>query len=273
MVNKFSYRYMTSILFLTLLYTIMPSAAYAHTEQTGVSVWQNGWFLAGTGVGGLAIIGWIAFFYWRKHENTSHEGLSRKEVRSFKQEANLKKRKALGLAITATLLSLVLFGVYSTLANPKMTWEDLRSGEAIDVESFADQGRDHIQSVNQEHIAYNSSPPTSGPHFVQWAKYGFYEEPIAPEILVHNLEHGDIVIYYRQGLDEQAMGHLRALSQITKEGSGVLVVPFSDENGKDQAAATAWTKLMKLPQLDEAKLETFIHRFIYQGPEKLPPQH
>jgi hypothetical protein len=238
-----------------------------------ISVWQNGWFLAGMGFGGLAIIGWAVFFYWKRQLSASVDGLSKKEVRSYKQEVSLKKRKALGLALIGTLLSLVMFGVYSTPTNPKMAWEDLRTDEAIDVETFADQGRDHLQSVEQDHTPYNSLPPTSGPHFSQWAKYGFYEEPIAPEILVHNLEHGDIVIYYRSGLDEQVLEHLRALSQVKKEGSGVLVVPFSSENSSEQVIATAWTKMMKLPQFDEAKLETFIHRFIYQGPEKLPPQH
>ena len=43
---------------------------------------------------------------------------------------------------------------------------------------------------------YNSFPPSSGPHFQTPAPWGIYEEPIKQTILVHNLEHGGIVIQY-----------------------------------------------------------------------------
>ncbi|WP_143760283.1 DUF3105 domain-containing protein [Paenibacillus sp. FSL R5-0765] len=33
---------------------------------------------------------------------------------------------------------------------------------------------------------------------------------------------------------------------------------------------TAWTKTMKLDQFDDAKVGTFINKYINQGPEKIP---
>ncbi len=45
-------------------------------------------------------------------------------------------------------------------------------------------------------IAYNSTPPTSGPHYETLAAWGVHR-PIRYEHLVHNLEDGGVVIYYQ----------------------------------------------------------------------------
>ena len=42
----------------------------------------------------------------------------------------------------------------------------------------------------------NSSPPTSGPHWRHAADPGFYGTELPDEELVHNLEHGQIVVSY-----------------------------------------------------------------------------
>ena len=68
-----------------------------------------------------------------------------------------------------------------------------RGGEQIG-ELVADQGRDHVGSVLG--VEYNSSPPTSGPHYAQWTKRGVYEEPMEDGYLIHSLEHGYVVISY-----------------------------------------------------------------------------
>jgi hypothetical protein len=43
---------------------------------------------------------------------------------------------------------------------------------------------------------WNSDPPTSGQHYARWVPAGFYEEPIPDGFLVHNMEHGYVVVYY-----------------------------------------------------------------------------
>ena len=62
----------------------------------------------------------------------------------------------------------------------------------------------HIQ-IGEQHEPYNSDPPTSGPHYAQPAQAGFYDEALPDEQLVHNLEHGYIVIWYNcTSLEETA---------------------------------------------------------------------
>ena len=43
---------------------------------------------------------------------------------------------------------------------------------------------------------WNSNPPTSGPHYVEWAIWNFYDEEVPLVKSVHNLEHGGVVIHY-----------------------------------------------------------------------------
>ena len=39
-------------------------------------------------------------------------------------------------------------------------------------------------------------PPTSGRHWARWASCGFYTEPVPDERIVHNMEHGNIIVSY-----------------------------------------------------------------------------
>lgn len=278
------------IMLAALVWGGWPNQVLAHTEAAP-SIAEYGWLIAFGAVTILTMGAWAGYFFWRAKLNSNvnptpsgdkglvrqkeAKALAQKEIRAYKQRAREQKNRMLKWAAGGTLFSVLLFMVYaltSSIMEPIITKEDLRQNEEIQVETFADQGREHIP-VGAAHEPYNSSPPTSGPHYATWEKYGFYKKPLVPEKLVHNLEHGDIVIYYRPDLGEEVMGHLRELSKFTYEGSGVLVVPFPEGvDWPEEVIATAWTKMLRQDKFDEAKLETFIARYIYQGPEKLAPQ-
>ena len=50
--------------------------------------------------------------------------------------------------------------------------------------------------VDPEAVAYSTVPPTSGDHWSTTTQCGFYEGEIADEIVVHNMEHGNVIISY-----------------------------------------------------------------------------
>lgn len=120
------------------------------------------------------------------------ERLIKKERRSIakeekKQERGGKERSSKIKKIVVWLLVLgILVGVGYWLYNAAT--EPL-AGEAVD-----DLGQQHFNDISG--IAYNSNPPTSGPHFPVWAKPGFYDRVISDGHLIHSLEHGYIVISY-----------------------------------------------------------------------------
>jgi hypothetical protein len=45
-------------------------------------------------------------------------------------------------------------------------------------------------------LAYQTNPPSSGDHWGMWAMFKSYTLPVPREMLVHNLEHGAIVMAY-----------------------------------------------------------------------------
>src|SRR5262249_14496555 len=60
-----------------------------------------------------------------------------------------------------------------------------------------DEGQTHIPN-NQSGVYKAPYPPTSGQHWGNtWADWQMYDKPVPPEVFVHNLEHGGIVLLYR----------------------------------------------------------------------------
>jgi hypothetical protein len=137
-------------------------------------------------------------------------------------------------------------------------------GEAMPI-----QGAEHVEP-GQEHPAYNSDPPTSGWHLATAIPAGFYEEIQLDEALVHNLEHGHIVIAYdcdKLADCDTVKTELEGLVD-RYDGWKVTVVPRSNEDAP--LALTAWGRLDKLETYDEARVIAFIDAYRDQGPEKTP---
>jgi Protein of unknown function (DUF3105) len=136
---------------------------------------------------------------------------------------------------------------------------------ALPGDKFPDLGQEHIPEG--EPVEYNSNPPTSGSHYAVWAKWGIYETAPLDQRLVHNLEHGGIVISYDpeliQGNDlEQLRIQVRDLSQINPR---IILTPR--EKFGAAIALTAWTYLQKLDTYDPEVVKAFYDAHIARGPE------
>jgi hypothetical protein len=116
----------------------------------------------------------------------------------------------------------------------------------------------HLQSVDSPHEPYNTDPPTSGPHVGSApAEPGYYDHALRSEQLVHNLEHGQIVIYYGAAARAGDKSVLKALQQQYPER--VVVVPSA------QPAAglvlTAWGRILRLEHANQRLMEQFIKSY------------
>jgi hypothetical protein len=85
---------------------------------------------------------------------------------------------------------------------PSLDPTEIEPASPPDVEIPSVLGED-IPIASVQHIEegaqatdWNSDPPTSGQHYGQWVPAGFYDEEISDGYLVHNMEHGYVVIYY-----------------------------------------------------------------------------
>lgn len=216
-------------------------------------------------IGGMALLLAIAAYVWAFRIKGSVMAHSKKQERA----AIKKKSRSIRLAAHITLAaSLILMGVYALQgANTKYDVSDLDANADIEVTDDAYYGAEHTEDP----ISYEMKIPTSGPHNPHDIKFGFYTDFPGYPYLVHNLEHGDIIIYYREDASETIKEHLQYLAKFRKAGSGILAVPNRDIPEGSEFVVTAWTKTMNLPAYDEAKIGTFINRYINQGPEKIPP--
>ena len=80
----------------------------------------------------------------------------------------------------------------------------------------------HLQNPDAP-VKYNSFPPSSGPHYAQPAPWGVYPDSIKQTILVHNLEHGGIVIQYGPGISKDDIDKLQSFAQ--DDPYGLVVAP------------------------------------------------
>jgi hypothetical protein len=143
-------------------------------------------------------------------------------------------------------------------------------------QTFPPMGRQHVDSVRSG-FQYNSFPPTSGPHFGVPAVFNIYDQPVREIRLVHNLEHGAIVVQYGSKVPQQTVQQIAAW--YSKDPLGLVVAPLppaSEIKAKAPAGyeskifLTAWTHLATCTTFDEGAFDHF--RDDYRGPDGDAPE-
>ena len=134
--------------------------------------------------------------------------------------------------------------------------------ELAGVESFAAQGRDHLEE-GESPPAYNSDPPTSGDHAASTAQCGIHTEPVPDVLQVHNLEHGAIVIQYQPDLPAEEIVALENFAR-TKD-SHILVAPRMGLG--DSVVVTSWTRMLRLDKADIPVIDLYYDEYVFSGPE------
>src|SRR5690606_31845565 len=112
----------------------------------------------------------------------------------------------------------------------------------------------------------NSVPPTSGPH-ASWTlpEWGVYNAFIPPEVQVHHLAHGEVIVHYRPDAADPA--DVERLRRIVREiGRGVLMHPNPEID--HPIVLTAWGRILRLEALEEPLVRRFIDQY-----RTLLPQH
>lgn len=185
--------------------------------------------------------------------------LSQKEMRRRKRS----RRQIISRLFWGALAALVVAGLGYAL------WQLSRPKLGVAVPKMA---APHIQ-VGEQHEPYNSDPPTSGPHYAQPAEAGFYDEALPDEQLVHNLEHGYVVIWYNcSGTEETACAAFKTQIRNVMDRAGsrkLIAVPRLSLPGS--IAATTWGRLYQPATFNPDELLLFIKEFRYKAPEPDAP--
>ncbi len=194
--------------------------------------------------------------------STSRTRLTPTQARRARRARRQRRRRiyiwaggiAVGLIASTLVLSIILPG----LPLQNLFQGGTPDGPGLRIEN---QGQTHV-SPGEDHPQYNSVPPTSGWHYdlpLAPARWGIYDEPIADEVLLHNLEHGYINVHYDcpEGCPELE-AQLTGLVQEGVDGGGKLLM--SPYTGMDnRIALTAWTFLDRFDEFDEDRIRAFVN--------------
>ena len=113
-------------------------------------------------------------------------------------------------------------------------------------------------------------PPTSGHHWPRWAKCGFYETELPDELVVHNMEHGNIVISYNLINQKDIDSLKKSFSDISlSEFWGV--ARFYSRIPKGQISLSTWGVTDSFTDIDTPRIRRFFEAYHgILGPEKIP---
>lgn len=140
-------------------------------------------------------------------------------------------------------------------------------------------GNAHVPTGNS--VDYNTLPATSGDHWATPTACGFYEDGVADEIIVHNLEHGNIVVSYNLATESQVDELQQAIDDIGLANIWG-VTRFDSRIPEGQVAVAAWGVLDTMAGVDQERLGNFFETYAGNlGPEGgrglicsgLPRQH
>lgn len=146
------------------------------------------------------------------------------------------------------------------------------SGGAIGIRQI-DDGRGHV-TVGAQGGPYSSVPATSGTHWDtpgQWRVYTV-DAPAIEDQMVHNLEHGGVVVWYQPAqLDAAGITALEnwVRQQEQTERYKVIVSPWTGQDFGHPVAVTSWDWLLYLDSADVNSVQQFFDAHYGDAPEPL----
>lgn len=193
--------------------------------------------------------------------------LTKRESRRKQRNRQRILRIALVAGIGAITLGILAVTVWDTARPPV--------GEA-----FAILPADHVEQ-GLDPGPYNSDPPTSGPHYAESLKAGFYHEsdaaamsPYPVGYLVHNLEHGYVIFWYNctvlpEGSDcDQMKGEIM---EVMERFDGVKLIAFPWESLSEPVVLTSWGQMLRMHTFDPDAAADFVRSNRNRAPEPHAP--
>ena len=116
------------------------------------------------------------------------------------------------------------------------------------------EGADHVLEGN--FVDYETTPPASGAHWPAPSKCGIFDAEVPDERVVHNMEHGHVIISYNlpeQREVDRLIALAEGLSDLDRWG---IVRPYS-KIAAGTVAVTAWGVLDTMEGVDAERITTF----------------
>ena len=125
-------------------------------------------------------------------------------------------------------------------------------------------------------LSFDPYPPSSGPHFSQWAAFGAYDAPVPFGFLVHSMEHGAVVLVHNcdGAACDEVQAEVTALIADHGDDPACRGEPYParfvvtpDPALPYAVAALAWEHVYLATCLDPPSLREFVEAHYAQAPE------
>lgn len=180
-----------------------------------------------------------------------------------RQQAKRRKQIAISVVVLVALAAGAWYGIQRSQGRQAAFAAAAEAAGCTEIESFEDEGQRHLAS-NEQFDDYQTNPPTSGPHRGQPAPWGSYREAPERATLLHNMEHGGIIVYYKDLPDDQ----LDELDQFVDDHlDGVISVP--DAEIEKPVVMTSWRNMQQCDELNITAIQGFIADRCNKAPEKV----
>lgn len=149
------------------------------------------------------------------------------------------------------------------------------------IEEPEEAGNEHVDPSEQ--VDYETSPPTSGDHWPTefLVDPAFYPETVEEEGLVHNMEHGHVVVWYKPDASGDTVSELEEFTKAANHEDAlpggaippIITVPYDDIEESKSYVLTAWNATQSCARYSLAAINNFRERFQGRGPENagIPP--
>jgi hypothetical protein len=134
--------------------------------------------------------------------------------------------------------------------------------------------RKHLSSLSTK-VKYNTDPPSNGTHYYQPAIWDFYTTAANPKQVLHNEEHGGVIIWWGNKVPQATVDKLHTFYDSSP--NAMLGTPYPTLGSK--IALTAWEApaggmgqghVAICPTYDEKAFTAFRDAYRGKGPERFP---
>lgn len=131
----------------------------------------------------------------------------------------------------------------------------------------ADEGRQHVAAGQKQ--TYKATIPTSGPH-ANPAQWGVSEQELPDESIIHNMEHGGVIISYRPDLDPAIVEKLKGLfakpyAVSTFTPNKAIVMPRA--NQEKPIVLASWNRILEIDTFNQQTLIDYYLGNVSKSPE------
>ncbi len=199
--------------------------------------------------------------------------MSRTSQRRAARQRGTRQARTFASSRTARLIAA---GIVLVLVIAIVIWNMTSSTQAFSNPAAVgtavpSMGGQHVP-VGAPHATYNSTPPTSGPHWDTPADWGIYPEPVPEERWVHNMEHGGIVILYNcpqtcPDLTSKLETLFKTAPRSKLGNVKLLITPYNKV--PNRLTLVAWNYYLPLDDYDDALVRGFIINHLDKAPEQV----